>query len=406
MTESWVRDLAAQAGVDPSYASALLELGILKREHDGSASPGAVRRVRMVRSLEQAGISLEELAAALRDGSLSFAFLDVPVFDRFASLTGTTFRELSATTSVPIDLLMVVREAIGFAQPTPDDLVRADEHLIVPAIEQHVARGLRSAVIERWLRVYGDSLRRMAETEADWWRTEIEQPLIASGVGEGVVLDVAAEWGAQTAPLVDQAVLAMYHAHEEHAWLANIIGNVENALERAGLRSKLERPPAVCFLDLTGYTRMTEERGDEAAAEQAAGVAHLVQRTSQQHRGKAVKWLGDGVMFYFRDAAPSVAAALEMMDGVASAGLPRAHVGLHAGPVVFQEGDYFGRTVNIAARITEYARPGEVLVSQAVVDVADTMGVTFTEVGPIDLKGITGAVHLHVASRDREPPSR
>jgi class 3 adenylate cyclase len=70
-------------------------------------------------------------------------------------------------------------------------------------------------------------------------------------------------------------------------------------------------------------------------------------------------------MFYFRDPGAGVRAALEMVDGLAAAGLPPAHVGLDAGPVLFQEGDYFGQTVNLTARIADYARQGEVLVSQA-----------------------------------------
>ena len=113
------------------------------------------------------------------------------------------------------------------------------------------------------------------------------------------------------------------------------------------------RPPAVCFLDLTGYTRLTEERGDEAAADLAGTLAALVRRTSQEHGGQAVKWLGDGVMFLFPDPGPGVLAALDMVDGVATEALPPAHVGIHAGPIVFQEGDYFGRTVNVASRIAD-----------------------------------------------------
>ena len=70
-----------------------------------------------------------------------------------------------------------------------------------------------------------------------------------------------------------------------------------------------------------------------------------------------MKWLGDGVMFSFRDPGPGVVAALDMVEGVVAAGLPPAHVGLHSGPVVFQEGDYYGQTVNLASRIAEYARP-------------------------------------------------
>jgi adenylate cyclase len=112
-----------------------------------------------------------------------------------------------------------------------------------------------------------------------------------------------------------------------------------------------------------------------------------------------VKWLGDGVMFYFEDPGRCVLAALDMVAEVASQSLPPAHVGIHAGPVVFQEGDYFGRTVNIAARIAEYARPGEVVVSQEVVDAADEKSVTFTQIGPVELKGVSGALSLYTVRR-------
>ncbi|MGH2662526.1 MAG: adenylate/guanylate cyclase domain-containing protein [Actinomycetota bacterium] len=65
--------------------------------------------------------------------------------------------------------------------------------------------------------------------------------------------------------------------------------------------------------------------------------------------------------------------------------------------MVFQEGDYFGRTVNLAARIADYARPGEVVVSQEVVDATDAESVTLTEIGPVELKGVSGALRLHTA---------
>jgi adenylate cyclase len=92
-----------------------------------------------------------------------------------------------------------------------------------------------------------------------------------------------------------------------------------------------------------------------------------------------------------------------MVDGVARAGLPPAHVGLHAGPVVSQQGDYYGQTVNMASRIAEYARPGEVLVSQAVVDASEVAEVTFTEIGPVELKGVAGTMRLHSARRRAQP---
>jgi len=224
-------------------------------------------------------------------------------------------------------------------------------------------------------------------------------PLYARGLKGAEIGIATAEVSEGIGPLQDEAMLAILHAHEQHSWTSNIIGGFEAIMANAGLQSRPDRPPAMCFLDITGYTRLTQERGDEAAAALASQLARLVQRTSVQHGGRPIKWLGDGVMFHFPNPGPGVLAALEMVDGVVSAGLPPAHVGLHAGPVIFQEGDYYGQTVNVASRIAEYARPGEVLVSQAVVEASAGADVTFREIGPVELKGVSGAMQLHAATR-------
>jgi adenylate cyclase len=393
------QEVARRAGVDPDYLDRLVELGILTPDAGGAFSPGDALRARWLQSLEQAGVPLNGVAAAIRDGALSLSYLDVPAYDRFAGLSGITFQQLSAQTGIPLELLGVVREAVGFAEPRPQDTVCEDELSVVPAIQLQLAKGFHPVVIERWLRVYGDSLRRIAETETARWHSEVMTPLLASGMTESEMLAAQADLASQMAPLREQALLAIYHGQQDHAWSQVFVEHVESALERAGLHRRLDRPPAMCFLDLTGYTRLTEERGDAAAADLAARLAGLVRRSAQEHGGTPVKWLGDGVMFYFRAPADAVLAALEMMAVVGRQGLPPAHVGIHAGPVVFQDGDYFGRTVNLAARIGEYARPGEVLVSQEVVDAADTAPVSFVEIGPVELKGVPGTLRLYAARR-------
>jgi adenylate cyclase len=100
-------------------------------------------------------------------------------------------------------------------------------------------------------------------------------------------------------------------------------------------------------------------------------------------------------MFHFRNAGDAVIAALEMRDAVPSAGLPPAHIGVHTGPVVFQGGDYFGRTVNIAARIAGQAEPGQVLVTREVVDRAGSGELVFEPVGSFTLKGVAEPVPLY-----------
>jgi hypothetical protein len=125
------------------------------------------------------------------------ASFDLPLYQRFSLLTETTFQQASAEHGVPLELLMVVREAVGYAQPGAEDLV----------------------------------------AETDWWRTEIQTPQLASGMSEAEMLEVTNRWGEEMAALTERALLAIYHAQQEHAWNENFIREVEHALERSGLRS-------------------------------------------------------------------------------------------------------------------------------------------------------------------------
>jgi adenylate cyclase len=126
-----------------------------------------------------------------------------------------------------------------------------------------------------------------------------------------------------------------------------------------------------------GYTQLTEERGDRAAAGLAAELAAMAQRTSGRHGGKPVKWLGDG--------------ALE---------LPAIHAGVSAGLVVFQDGDYYGRTVNLAARVAAHAAPGEVLATEEVVLASTGDEIVFEPIGAVGLKGFRRPMMLHRAVPD------
>jgi adenylate cyclase len=181
--------------------------------------------------------------------------------------------------------------------------------------------------------------------------------------------------------------------------MGDLVEHIEAALDEGGLYEKLKRPPAMVFLDLTGYTKLTEERGDAAAAEMARSLSSLVSSTARRHGGEAVKFLGDGVMFYFPDPGQAVLASLEMVDSTEGAGLPPAHVGISAGPVIMQDGDYFGRTVNLASRIAGKASSREVLVTPEVADVCSQLGVEFAPVGAAELKGVERPVELFRATR-------
>jgi adenylate cyclase len=398
-----IEEAANRAGVRTESITRLTELGLVKPDDNGEFSDAHVRLVQVVHSLERAGLSVEGVAAMVREGWLSLDFVEAAGNQVFAPLSETTFASLSASTGISVDLLMVMREAIGGSQPSPDDLVREDELAILPLIEMQHGLGFSARAIERALRVYGESLRRMAETEAEWWRSEIQEPMLARGQTQDDIGRFASEISPKLSEASDRTVMAIFHGQQMLAWSVNIVNGIAAAMESAGLHTRQERQPAMCFLDITGYTRLTQERGDSAAADLAERLRRIVSRTSVQHGGRPVKWLGDGVMFYFPDPGPAVLAALAMVEAVTAEGLPPAHVGLHSGPVVFQDGDFYGQTVNMAARIGDYARPGEVLVSREVVDVSDPALVKFREVGPVELKGVGGIVRLYSAEPDQQP---
>jgi len=390
-------EAAQRANVTVDELRRLVELGILKPDAEERFTSGDVRRASLVESLVATGISLEGLGAAMRSGQVSLDFLDAPAFERFSAYSGVTFAALAERTGVPVELLMFIREAAGSAAPAPDDRVRDEELAPAAMLEAAVTGGMRPAALQQLMRVQGDSLRRVAVTESAIWQSEVLGPAMAAGARPDEVL--GADFADRMSVLMERAVIGMYHLQQTQAWSADIIAGLEMMLAAAGLHSRLEHPPAMCFLDIAGYTRLTQERGDVAAAQLAEQLGRLVQRTSIKHGGRPVKWLGDGVMIHFPNPGQGVVAALDMVAGVIEAGLPPAHVGLHAGPVIFQEGDYYGQTVNVAARIAAFAQAGEVIVSQAVVNDSAGSAAAFLEIGQVELKGVAGAMLLFEARR-------
>lgn len=391
-----VAEVAERAGVDVGDVEELVRARIL-HPSGGAFSTGDVRRVGIIKTLREVGIPLEAMSKGLETGVLALDFVDAPDYDRFPTLTGETFRQVSDRTGVPFSLLAVLRETVGFGGARPEDRVRSDEIRVVPFLELQVRMGFDPVAIERLLRAIGDSTHRIAEAEAEWWRSQVSAPRLAQGQQGNEIAAIDAS--GQLNDASREALLAIWNAQQAQTWTSNIIQGFEYLLAREGIFEAPDRQPAICFLDITGYTRLTQEYGDRAAAELAESLSRIVKRTSGDHGGRPVKWLGDGVMFYFRDPGGSVEAALDMVDGIAAEGLPPAHVGLHAGPVVMQEGDYYGQTVNMAARIADYARQGEVLVSQAIVDATVSSAIRFIDIGDVELKGVTGTVRLHACRR-------
>jgi adenylate cyclase len=395
--------LADLAGVDVAEVERLVELGVLvARDGAGPFLETDVPKVRLATACEQAGLPMAGIAAAIRAGRLSFAFLEASPYRQWAVRSARTYRQVSHDTGVPLELLGSALEAIGFARMAPDELIREDELEVVPLLQLGLSSGILDQLWSTRLgRGYQQGLGLIAGVEKEVWQARFMAPMLAAGTDQQRAMELAAQRAGDldVTPVLDRALLAAYRRQQELAWIEQLVEDIEAALEDTGVLRRPGRVPAMCFLDLVGYTRLTEERGDQVAAELAETLAVLVGRSSREHGGVPVKWLGDGVMVHFREPAGAVLAALSMVEESPKVGLPPAHVGVAAGPVVVQGGDYFGRTVNLAARIAAHAGAGRILVSERVAERAPPPGVTFKELGELRLEGFARPVRLLEARR-------
>jgi adenylate cyclase len=388
-------ELADLAGTTAAEVQRLVELGILvAREGADPFLETDVPKVRLAAACDQAGLPMEGIASAIRAGRLSFAFLEGAPFRRWAVRSTRTYRQVSQETEVPLHTLVAVLESMGFARMGPDEPMREDELAVVPLLQLGLASGIFDlAWLSRLGRAHVEGLRLIATAWGEAYQARFEGPVLASGGDQGTAMERAAQLSVEFLPLVDPALLAIYRRQQELLWTEGLVERIEDELEAAGVLGRPGRVPAMSFLDLAGYTRLTEEQGDAAAAALAETLAVLVGRSAREHGGVPVKWLGDGVMVHFREPAGAVLAALQMVARLPQAGLPPAHVGVAAGPVVVQGGDYFGRTVNLAARIAARAGAGQVLVSQSVAE-SSPEGVSFVELADLPLKGFVRPMRL------------
>ena len=307
----------------------------------------------------------------------------------------TTYEELAAEAARSPELVRRLSGEFGIA-PGPDDRVRSEDAEILLL----VLRTLELASdddLSRFARLYGGGIQRLVAAGIQFFDRAVRERVGASSLPDEEKDAIVYEKGGEYTHLIGRMTPCLQQRHRERILVDYLVSLTEGFMDERGIAPRQPpQLPAIAFLDLSGYTALAEERRDEAAAEVAAGVADVVQEVAVKHGGRPVKWLGDGVMMHFAHPAAAVISGLDLVEETERAISARAHVGINAGPVVVQEGDYFGRTVNVAARISDYAGPREVLVSEQARQAAVTAeGVVFELVGDVVLKGVPRPVRLH-----------
>jgi adenylate cyclase len=246
------------------------------------------------------------------------------------------------------------------------------------------------------VRVYGQSLAQIADAEVKLFHLYVHEPLMRHGVGG---LEIAEEMSDLAAELLPLAAPVMDHVHQRllaHFLAQDVVGHLERETGGGGELGRLHI--GVAFADLAAYTRLTEEIGEEEALEVVERFVAAVQDTLPDD-ARVVKTIGDEVMVVCSDPAALVDWAVGFQALYAERPLPR--IGVHRGDVLYRDGDYYGRAVNLASRVGARAAGGEVLVTRPVVEAAGRH-LRFDHIGEVKLKGFDVVTELFLA-RPAEP---
>ena len=366
----------------------LAAVGILHPTGDGGFIEGDRHRLRLVAAFEASGVPLEVLIAAAEAGRIRFEAYDELHADLGPTSTRTygTFRDAVDPEGTRLPGLFT---ALGLAEPSSGArLPVEDERLLQSYLELSDETG-DPALASRVVRLYGEAARRTSAGTLQAYAEAVRElgPDFAK-VEQSDYFALLARWTrfAQGLPTLAGWLAARHMSNAIDAFSVEL---VEQVLALGGyLPARQAALPGVAFVDLTGFTGLTQRLGDDVAAGMSLRLADLARDVTRRHGGRLVKVLGDGALLAAPGADEATASALELLAALEPAGLPSGHAGVHSGPVVEREGDVFGRTVNTAARLADAAPDGRVYAFTAVASTLDRDRFDIEPVGSTDLQGV------------------
>jgi len=376
-------EAAREIGVSASTLKRWAESGVIpemRDSPDGWTAP-ALAHARIVSRLRARGHSLSSIREASRQGRLAYGFIE----ETFPSRDGGhTLEQAAEATGLEPALLERFWSSAGLPpaglERLSDEDIEALQH--VAAV---LAAGFPLVAFLQLSRVYGQNLAQIADAEVRLFHIYVHEPLIREGVPG---LQMAEEMEHLARDLLPLASPIMDYVHQRflaHYVEQDVVGHMEIDLEGDDDLGRLR--VAIAFCDLAGYTRFTEEEGEEEALSYVERFVEGVQATLPES-ARVVKTIGDAVMIVGQDVAAMVDWAVGFTQLFTERPEPR--IGLHYGPTLYRDGDYFGREVNLASRVVARARGGEVLVTDAVTDVVpDAAHLIFEDIGTVKLKGFS-----------------
>ena len=388
-----LEQLALEAETTPERIGRLVEIGAIRPAQDGSFTRGDVIRSRVVAAFEDEGFSLDQMATAIREREVDLQTLQ-HFYPDPSPRTGRTYAEFMQELGPRGALVAPALSAMGLLAPSADAPTRVLEETFLRTLIEGWA-GVDEEYTLRAARIFGDAARRAAEGWVALFAEAISRPIEAQYASIDEVVPRLLAPAAGLSSLGPKLLAWLLDRHLERSMNDLNIGRIEARLERRGLKpSQPAHPPAVAFVDVSDYTRLTAEGGDELGALTAVRLGELAETVARRRGGRVVKLLGDGVLLVFDSPCAGVEAVAELMGAMVEAGLPPAHAGVHAGPLVERDGDVYGTTVNVASRIAARAQPGTLLVSDPVVRECPELAARVERLAEVTLKGLDEPIWL------------
>jgi adenylate cyclase len=385
-------EAARRSGVPASTLKRWAEEKILPVRR-GRWTATAAAQARVVARMRERGYSLEDLKEAGREGRLAFGFTEELFSD--PDEKRLSVEEVAAETGLEPELVERILVILGTPADRRRDVGPEDAEAL-----RHCARvlaaGFPLVAFLQLVRVYAQSMRRIADAEVRLFHLYVHEPLIRDAVPE---LEMAEEMGDLAADVLPLAAPLTEYLHQRYLRYfveQDVVGHMEadpTAVDTAEIELGHVHV-SLCFIDLTGFTRYTEEEGDIEALDVVENFVASVEATLPRE-ATIVKTIGDEVMVVSPDPLSLTEWAVDFLARFEQRPQPR--VGIHYGDAVYRDGDYFGGQVNLAHRVVNRALAGEVLVTDAVCStLAASDRLQFEGIGRVSLKGFPSPTELYV----------
>ncbi|MFN2595415.1 MAG: adenylate cyclase regulatory domain-containing protein [Actinomycetota bacterium] len=330
--ELTANELAELLGSNPEEVEALRQAGLIDPHGDGRFDDLDLVRAQIVKEYLDEGYDPETLAGAIKEAKV-VPFLADLIFDQ-----GPRYSVEDAATKAEVkpEQIRELRTALGLS----GEWLRERDLDLLDAFRTFESAGFEWEAIIEGARVFGDSLRRLADTEARLVHVNIHERLIAEGLPEREVSRQVFSLQDSVAPLLDPLIL---HIHRDHLLRAMIEDAYVHLLGASDSETMGSVDAAVAFIDIASFTEMTQEKGDRHVGELIDRLQGVVRHHALEHGGKLVKEIGDAFMLSFRDPVESVRFARAILNSVThDADMPKIRIGINCGSVMFHSGDYTG----------------------------------------------------------------